>query len=188
MPEANFTDLDKMMIFTAYKNGLKVGESISKAIESGGLIVPDNETLEVILNSFYTYEYPMYQKVLAKIGSPEFSTAGNIGLAAGGLCLAGISTQNYFETKNPVAKVCYAASIVCSSTAMLTLILNCSFFNLWTTLVKRGIILKQHQRLAWCNMALSRCHFVVNLSSMCSLVKVCNFIFRSSFLIQYNII
>jgi hypothetical protein len=120
MPEANFTDLDKMMIFTAYKNGLKVGENISKAIESGELVVPDNETLEVILNSFYTYEYPMYQKVLAKIGSPEFSTAGNIGLTAGGLCLAGISTQNYFETKNPVAKVCYAASIVCSSTAMLT--------------------------------------------------------------------
>jgi hypothetical protein len=104
MPEANFTDLDKMMIFTAYKNGLKVGENISKAIESGELVVPDNETLEVIINSFYTYEYPMYQKVLAKIGSPEFSTAGNIGLAAGGLCLAGISTQNYFETKNPVAK------------------------------------------------------------------------------------
>jgi hypothetical protein len=120
MPEANFTDLDKMMIFTAYKNGLKVGENISKAIESGGLVVPDNEILEVIINSFYTYEYPMYQKVLAKIGSPEFSTAGNIGLAAGGLCLAGISTQNYFETKNPVAKICYATSIVCSSTAMLT--------------------------------------------------------------------
>jgi hypothetical protein len=120
MPEANFTDLDKMMIFTAYKNGLKVGENISKAIESGELVVPDNETLEVILNSFYTYEYPIYQKVLAKIGSPEFSTAGNIGLAAGGLCLAGISTQNYFETKNYVAKVCYAASIVCSSTAMIT--------------------------------------------------------------------
>jgi hypothetical protein len=53
-------------------------------------------------------------------GSETAFAAGNIGLAAGGLCLAGISTQNYFETKNPVAKVCYAASIVCSSTAMLT--------------------------------------------------------------------
>jgi hypothetical protein len=120
MPEANFTDLEKMTILAAYKSGLKIGESISKAIESWELVVPDNEILEVVINSFYTYEYSMYQKVLAKIGSPEFSTAGNIGLAAGGFCLAGISTKNYFETKNPVAKVCCAASIVCSSTAMLT--------------------------------------------------------------------
>jgi hypothetical protein len=120
MPEANFTDLDKMMIFYAYKNGLKIGETISRAIESGKLVVPDNETLEVLINSFSTYEYPMYQRVLAKIGSPEFSTGGNICLAAGGLCLAGVSTQNYFETKNPVARLCYAASILCSSTAMVT--------------------------------------------------------------------
>jgi hypothetical protein len=120
MPEANFTDIHKMMIVTAYKNGLKVGENISRAIESGELVVPDNETLEVLINSFYTYEYPMYQRVLAKIDSPKFSTAGNIDLAASGLCLAEVSTQNYFKTKNPIARVCYAASIMCSSTAVLT--------------------------------------------------------------------
>jgi hypothetical protein len=120
MPEANLTDIHKMMILTAYKNGLKIGEDISKLIESWELVVPDNETLEVIINSFYTYEYPMYLKVLAKIGSPEFSNAGNLGLAASGLCLTAISTQNYFGTKNPVAKICYGASILYSSTAMLT--------------------------------------------------------------------
>jgi hypothetical protein len=119
MPQANFTDIEEMMILIAYKTGLKIGQDISRAIESGELVVPDNETLEVLITSLYTYKYPMYQKILAKIGSPEFSTAGNIGLAAGGLCLAGISTQNYFETKNPVARVCYAASILCSSTAKL---------------------------------------------------------------------
>jgi hypothetical protein len=120
MPQANFTDLHKMMISTAYKNGLKVGDNILKAIESGELVVPDNETLEVIINSFYTYEFSMYQKVLARIGSPEFSNAGNIGLTVGGLCLTGVSTKNYFQTKNPVAKFCYAASVVCSTTAVVT--------------------------------------------------------------------
>jgi hypothetical protein len=54
------------------------------------------------------------------IESQTFFAAGNIGLAAGGLCLAGMSTQNYFETKNPVAKACYAASILCSITAIVT--------------------------------------------------------------------
>jgi hypothetical protein len=120
MEESNFTDIEKMMVSTAYENGLKIGKKISRAIKSGELVVPDNETLEILINSFYTYEFPMYQRVLAKIGSPEFSTAGNIGLAAGGLYLAGMSTQNYFETKNPVAKACYAASMLCSSTAIVT--------------------------------------------------------------------
>ena len=47
-------------------------------------------------------------------------TTGNVGLAAGGLYIAGVSTQNYLQTKNTLAKFCYGASVCCSSTAVIS--------------------------------------------------------------------
>ena len=43
---------------------------------------------------------------------------GNLGCAAGGLIIGGVSTQNYFQTSNRVAKIFYGSSILCSGTAM----------------------------------------------------------------------
>ena len=58
---------------------------------------------------------------LAKIAEPsELITTGNVGLAAGGLYIAGVSTQSYFQTNNTIAKFCYGASVCCSTTAAIS--------------------------------------------------------------------
>ena len=56
----------------------------------------------------------------AVIATQSAFIVGNVGLAAGGLYIAGVSTQNYLQTKNTIAKFCYGASICCSGTAAIS--------------------------------------------------------------------
>jgi hypothetical protein len=55
MPNHNLTDIQKIMVGIAYKNGQRIGERILAAIESGELEVPDNGTLEILIDKFFTY-------------------------------------------------------------------------------------------------------------------------------------
>jgi hypothetical protein len=118
--DRNLTDIEKIIVGIAYRDGLKIGEHITNEIRSGRLVIPNNTTLTVIADSFFKYNFPMSQLMLARIGSPKFMTPGNVGLAAGGLYIAGVSTQNYLQTKNTIAKFCYGASICCSGTAAIS--------------------------------------------------------------------
>jgi hypothetical protein len=119
MPNHNLTDIQKIMVGIAYKDGQRIGERISAAIESGELEIPDNGTLEILIDKFFTYELPRSQKLLLLLGSPEASTTGNLACAAGGLVIGGVSTQNFLQTKNRVAQFFYCGSIVCSGTAVI---------------------------------------------------------------------
>ncbi len=98
--------------------GLGVAEGVPDGVETKTIIEKYLLTHDII-NLQDTLENKNKTSQYSIIGTETIFVAGNIGLAAGGLCFAGVSTQNYFKTKNPVARVCYAASILCSSTAKL---------------------------------------------------------------------
>jgi len=57
---------------------------------------------------------------LYSISKCDYLGTGNVYLAASGLYIAGVSTQNYLGTQNSIAKVWYGASICCSSTAAIS--------------------------------------------------------------------
>ena len=118
MPEPNLTDIQKIMMGIAYKDGQKIGEKILAAIEAGEFEIPDNETMEIIIDKFINYEFKGSQKLLLLFGTPKATTTGNIACAAGGFIIGGVSTQNFFQTRNRVAKIFYCSSILCSTTAV----------------------------------------------------------------------
>jgi hypothetical protein len=107
------------MVGIAYKDGQRIGEIISAAIESGELEIPDNGTMEILIDKFFTYEFTRSQKLLLLLGSPEASTTGNLACAAGGFVIGGVSIKNFLQTKNRVAQFFYCGSIVCSGTVVI---------------------------------------------------------------------
>lgn len=101
----NFTEVEEMMIKIAYSNGRRMGEKIADDIKSGKLQIPENETIQLIVDKFFEYDFPAYQKVLAKIGSPQFGVAGNLAGAGGGVAIGGVSVLKCFKTKNIIARI-----------------------------------------------------------------------------------
>jgi len=118
--DRNLTDIEEIIVGIAYQDGLKIGERRTNKILSGRLVLTENATLAVVVDSFFKYDFPMSQMILARIGSPKFITTGNVGLAAGGFYIAKVSTQNYLRTNNTLTKFCYGASVCCSSTAVIS--------------------------------------------------------------------
>jgi len=119
--DRNFTDTEELVIGLAYKEGIRIGKTISEAILDGRINITNNETLTVVVNWIFEFpDFPLSQNRLTKLGSSLFLNTGNVALASGGLYIAGMSTQNYLQTNNKIAKLCYGASICCSSTAVIS--------------------------------------------------------------------
>jgi len=117
MPEFNLTDAQKIMVGIAYSDGQKLGEKLSDAIKSGEFIIPDNQTMEIMLEEFINYDFVASQKLLAKIVSPNTYMVGNFLCAGGGVIIGGSSVINFYKTKNGLARTCYAISGICGGTA-----------------------------------------------------------------------
>ena len=113
----NLTDVQKLMIRIAFQDGKRIGEQIAADIESGILQMPDNGTIQLIIDQFHKFEYLPYQKVLAKIGSPEFAVVGNLAFAGGGMAITGTSVVKYCKARNTFARGCYVASSICGGAA-----------------------------------------------------------------------
>lgn len=86
----NLTDVEKMMVGIAYSDSKKIGEDLAAALESGNLKIPENETIKIIVDKFFEYDFPAYQKVLAKFGSTQFGVSGKLACAGGGVAIGGI--------------------------------------------------------------------------------------------------
>lgn len=111
------TDIQKLMIRIAFQDGKKIGEQIAADVESGILQLRSNETIQLIIDTFHEFEYLLYPKVLAKIGSPEFAVVGNFAFAGGGIAISGTSLVKYCKTTNTFARSCYLASSICGGGA-----------------------------------------------------------------------
>jgi hypothetical protein len=109
----NLTDVQKRMVRITFQDGNEIGEQIAADVESGILLLPSNETIQLIIDKFYEFEYLPYQKILAKIGSPQFAVAGNFAFAGGGIVISGTSVVKYCKTRNTFARGCYVASSIC---------------------------------------------------------------------------
>lgn len=116
---SNFTEIEEMMIRIAYSEGRRMGEKIAEDIKLGKLQIPDNEPIQIIVEKVFEYDFPVYQKVLAKFGSPQFGVAGNLACAGGGVAIGGVSVMKCFKTKNVVAKIFYGTGTICGGTAAL---------------------------------------------------------------------
>lgn len=107
------------MVASAYMDGQKLGEKIADAIKSGELIIPDNETMEIMIDKFISYDFIAYQKLIAKVISisPNIYVVGHFICAGGGIMISGASLLNFYKTKNPIARTCYTISAVCGGSA-----------------------------------------------------------------------
>lgn len=113
----NLTDTEKIMVGIAYSDGQKLGEKLAAAIKSGELIIPDNETMEILIDKFITYDFPASHKLLAKIFSPNNYMVGNFLCAGGGIYISGVSGVNFYKTQNVISKACYTISGLCGCSA-----------------------------------------------------------------------
>ena len=66
--DRNLTDIEEIIVGIAYQDGLKIGERITNKILSGRLVLPENATLTVVVDSFFKYDFPMSQMILARVG------------------------------------------------------------------------------------------------------------------------
>lgn len=115
--EFNLTDVQKIMVGIAYSDGRKIGEQLAAALESGSLKIPDNQTIEIMIDKFVSYDFPAYQKLLAGVIGPKSYAIGNFLCAGGGVMIGGTSVLNFYRTKNPIARVCYGVSAFCGGSA-----------------------------------------------------------------------
>jgi hypothetical protein len=112
----NQSEIDDLLEYLAYNDGVKIGKRIAREITSGRLKIPPNGTLELEINEFFRFENPMVDKILSTVGSSSAMALGNTGLAVGGGAIVLMSGKNYFEATNKAAKVCYILSMICSGT------------------------------------------------------------------------
>lgn len=113
--EFNFTDVQKMMVGIAYSDGQKIGEQLAAALESGSLKIPDNQTIEIMIDKFVSYDFATSQRLLARVIGPKSYVIGNFLCAGGGVMIGGTSVLNFYQTKNPIARVCYGVSAFCGA-------------------------------------------------------------------------
>lgn len=112
----NESEINDLLEYLAYNDGVKIGKKIAREITAGRLKIPPNVTLELEINEFSKFESPMVDKILSTVGSPSAMALGNTGLAVGGGAIVLNAGKNYFEAKNKAAKVCYILSMACSGT------------------------------------------------------------------------
>lgn len=72
----------------------------SEDIKSGKLQIPDNENIQIIADKFFEYDFPIYRKILAKFGSPQFGMTGNLMYTGGKVVIGWVSAIKYFKIKN----------------------------------------------------------------------------------------
>ena len=114
------TEINDLLEYLAYNDGVKIGKRIASKITAGRLKIPPNVILELEINKFSRFESPMVDKILYTVGSSSAMALGNTGLAIGGVAIVLMSGKNYLEAKNNPTKVCYILSIICSGTGMVS--------------------------------------------------------------------
>lgn len=119
MPESDFnlTNVKKKMIGMVYEDGYLLGKQIAARIQESTFEIPDNQTMEIMLDKFVSYDFVASQKLLAKIISPKSYVIANLLCAGGGVMIGGTSILNFCKTKNPIAKICYGVSAFCRGSA-----------------------------------------------------------------------
>ena len=112
----NDTEIDDILEYIAYNDGVNIGKRIAREIAAGRLKILPNANLELEISEFSKFESPMVDKILSTLGSSSAMALGNTGLAVGGGAILLTSGRNYLEANNKAAKVCYILSIICSGT------------------------------------------------------------------------
>lgn len=143
MQENNFTDVQKYILLLFFPEALgKPDAVLYESMSMWSHLVPpeleipenlDNVTVTEIIGAIWKHDLALARAMgqmlvtsskmtLAQMDlePSDLISTGNVGLAAGGLYIAGVSSQSYFRTNNTLAKICYGASVCCSGSAAIS--------------------------------------------------------------------
>lgn len=113
----NLTDVDVEIGKIMYRQGLEWGKQLKHMIDEG-LIDPD-KTINLVLpiGNIDIKNFSYKTRFLLAFGSPAAGVVKNSGIVAAACYTGTNSLIGYHQTTDPIAKACYAISVLCSSTA-----------------------------------------------------------------------
>jgi len=123
MPESysNYSnEVINEIIRIAQKQGLEYGEILQKALESGAITPGQSVNLLIPIGNVKPENFSFLTRAALAFGTPTAGMVSNTGIVGMGVYTGGVSILQYGMTTDRNAKILYALSAACSSSAILS--------------------------------------------------------------------